>query len=145
MPLSFFLDEIEKTKPIVLISYGYQKEKIYGKKFVNGNFEIIEKLGEGSFWNVYKVERSVNDENINHKSIHIFKEGSLGFIYPDDEITEEVIYQKGLVEETNMKKFDETDIYNVKENCLNDKKTSDLSDLDRKYSNENIQFGIFKL
>ncbi len=71
------------------MSYGYEKEKENGRKIVNGNFEVIDKIGEGSFWKVYKVERSVFDESNNHRSFHVFKEGKLSFLSQEDENIEQ--------------------------------------------------------
>ena len=125
------------------MSYGYDKEKVNGRKIVNGNFEILDKLGEGSFWTVYKVERSVMDESINQKSLHVFKEGNLSFISPEDEIIEEnLISEKNPndlyinINDQNEKIFEnerESNPYNI---CF-----ENINDLDLLYSDEVIKNG----
>ena len=39
------------------MTFGYFKEKFEGKKLINQNLLILDKIGEGSFWSVFLVER----------------------------------------------------------------------------------------
>ena len=124
---------------MVLMSYMYDKEKINGRKIINGNFEIIDRVGEGSFWTVYKVERSVINESINHRSLHVFKEGKLSFLTPEDEIIKEnEIPEEG---HENINK-NEKNICNVNENNHNNINSLEVIDLETLYSDEKIKEGI---
>lgn len=121
------------------MSYMYDKEKINGRKIINGNFEIIDRVGEGSFWTVYKVERSVINESINHRSLHVFKEGKLSFLTPEDEIIKEnEIPEEG---HENINK-NEKNICNVYENNHNNINSLEMIDLETLYSDEIIKEGI---
>ena len=127
------------------MTHGYEKEKINGKKIVNGNFEILDKLGEGSFWNVFKVERNVIDENINNKSLHVFKEGKLSFLSPEDEINWVNSFpvknheNNPYIVKNNR---NQNDFNFVGVNNLNNINSPDIFDFDFVYSNENIEQGI---
>lgn len=61
---------------IVYTNYVYEKKKVEGKKFVN-EFEIFEKLGSGSFWNVFLVKRDIETEEGPDTNYYVFKEGQL--------------------------------------------------------------------
>jgi hypothetical protein len=127
------------------MTYGYEKEKMNGKKIVNGNFEILDKLGEGSFWNVFKVERNVIDENINHKSLHVFKEGKLSFLSPEDEINWVNSFPDKNHEDNQYivkNNKNQNDFKFVGVNNLNNINYPDIFDFDSVYSNENIEQGI---
>lgn len=127
------------------MTYGYEKEKINGRKIVNGNFEIIDKVGEGSFWTVYKVERSVINESINHSSFHVFKEGKLSLLSTEDEIIEENEMHEDIHYKNNSNKFDNEgkNIFNVGESNYNKINSLEMNDLETLYSDENIKNGIY--
>ena len=116
--------------PTVLITYGYEKEKINGNKIINGIFQIIEKIGQGSFWSVFKVERNVTNDLIEDKKYYVFKEGQLSFIIQNDEFTTERI----LNDENDFK------IENYNENDFNNENY-----IDEIYSDKVIQNGNLKI
>jgi len=61
---------------IVYISSEYKKIKLGDRKFVN-DFEILEEVGEGSFWRVFRVKRNYQDDSITDTNFYVFKEGCL--------------------------------------------------------------------
>jgi len=127
------------------MTYGYEKEKINGKKLINGNFEILEKIGEGSFWSVFKVERSVVDDFIDHKSHHVFKEGKLSFSLPNEDfLAENDIIPECVENYDDPKKSELVSIYSDQFNQLNYETSNNNIgnfDLDNIYSDENIKNG----
>ncbi len=58
---------------IVYVNYHYNREKINGKKIVNGIFEIFDCIGEGAFWKVFLVKRNFEEDT----NFYVFKEGQL--------------------------------------------------------------------
>jgi len=137
----------QQTNHTVLMTYGYDKEKLNGKKIVNGNFEILEKLGEGTFWTVYKVERSVINESINNKSLHVFKEGNLNFISPDDKIFEEIDIPEVIPINSDVKKNEKNEKSFEDENESKSDNTyyQNINDLDFLYSDEILKTGMQKI
>ena len=49
------------------MTFGYFKEKFEGKKLINQNLLILDKIGEGSFWSVFLVERIEEIDKDNEK------------------------------------------------------------------------------
>lgn len=126
------------------MTYGYDKEKVNGRKIINGNFEILDKIGEGSFWTVYKVERSVCNESIEIKSLHVFKEGKLSLLSPEDEIIEENEIPEGVSDNFDIDKNikNSKSFHNESDSDLNNIYSQDINDLDTIYSDNNIKDGI---
>ena len=62
---------------VVYITSGYQKEIINNKKIVNHNFELGDKIGQGSFWSVRKVRRNLVSSNgiLLDNNYYVFKKG----------------------------------------------------------------------
>lgn len=126
---------------------GYYKEKKEDKKFINEIYEIFEKLGQGSFWSVFKVERNFLDENENKsdKKFMVFKEGKLNFF-----IEEEDQEFPNLENEENMLNNDYTNTndLNLNPSYSNDLEIGDNNDdlLDDNYdpySDDNLKNGKF--
>lgn len=126
---------------------GYYKEKKEDKKFINEIYEIFEKLGQGSFWSVFKVERNFLDENENKsdKKFMAFKEGKLNFF-----IEEEDQEFPNLENEENMLNNDYTNTndLNLNPSYSNDLEIGDNNDdlLDDNYdpySDDNLKNGKF--
>jgi hypothetical protein len=133
------------------MTFEYFKEKIEGKKIINQNFLILSKIGEGSFWSVFKVERIEDidsNSSLEEKNIYALKEGNLNLIIPEDHI----IHNK------HNKNFNENNddleknIYNnfeIEENLdliqdINDNDNVNDNyniDLDELYSDKNIEKG----
>lgn len=150
LSISFFFSEHTlESIPVVLMTYGYEKEKVNGKKLINGNFEILEKIGEGSFWTVFKVERSVIDEFIDQKSYHVFKEGKLSFSLPNEDfLAENDVIDECVEKHDDPKKYEFDSLNKDQDNQLNYESSNnniENYDLDNIYSDENIKIGIFIL
>ena len=141
---SFFqIFQVNQNLPIVSLTIGYYKEKKEDKKIINEIYEIFEKLGQGSFWSVFKVERSFLDENKLEKKFMVFKEGKLNFF-----IEEEDQELPNLYNEENQLNNDYTNELNLNPSCNNDLEIGDNNDefLDENYdpySDDNLKNGKF--
>lgn len=71
------IQENNNDEMIVYVSHSYKKETINGVKYINGVFEILDLIGEGSFWTVYKVKRHFQEGEIIDENIYVIKEGKL--------------------------------------------------------------------
>jgi serine/threonine protein kinase len=109
----------EEYDMIVYITYKYTKEIIDGKKIINGMFEIQEKLGEGGFWKVFKVRRSLVLENFTDFNTYVFKEGSLDKI-DEEELEEERLI--GMKELAILKELNHSNIARLYECIIDEKK-----------------------
>lgn len=73
--------EIAKTEQdmIVFLSTSYTKTKKNDKTIVNDTFQLIEKIGHGSFWSVRKVKRNLISDSgeLLDNNYYVFKEGCL--------------------------------------------------------------------
>ena len=72
-----FINREPSSDMIVYITNKYNKEKINGKKVINGIFEVMDILGQGSFWKVFKVRRNLKTEEAEDYNYYVFKEGNL--------------------------------------------------------------------
>jgi len=73
----YFMEEKNKENMIVHVNYQYIKSKIGDKKIVNGQFELLNFLGKGSFWNVFLVHRHLENDEVIDNNYYVFKEGKL--------------------------------------------------------------------
>ena len=130
-----------KDCPKIYMTYEYFKEKIKGKKIINQIFSIEEKIGEGSFWTVFKVERNTETSDHNeNKDIYALKEGNLNFVIPDDHI----IYDNNNHLELNIKEglnVDENDLDLIE---LSSRDKIDFS-IEEQYKDKNIEKGLLFL
>ena len=118
------------------MTFEYFKEKINGEKIINQNFLLKNKIGEGSFWSTFKVERNTDIE----KNLYALKEGNLNFIIPDDHIifdeneNNEENYNKNFVENLDLIQFSNGENYENYDN---------YNDLEEMYNDKNIEKGFF--
>lgn len=110
---------------VVYITSGYQKEIINNKKIVNHNFELGEKIGQGSFWSVRKVRRNLISSNgiLLDNNYYVFKKGQLNkktCAFDDDDLEGE--WRIGLKEYNILKTICHPNISRLYECIIDNKK-----------------------
>jgi [calcium/calmodulin-dependent protein kinase] kinase len=116
--MEFTKEFSEEYDMIVYITYKYTKEIINGKKIINGMFELDDKIGEGSFWKVYRVKRNLILDNFTDNNTYVFKEGCL------DKVDEEELENErriGMKELAILKELNHENIARLYE-CIIDEK-----------------------
>lgn len=129
------------------MTYGYEKEKINGDKIINGNFRIIKKIGEGSFWHVYTVERDLSNDIEENKKIYVFKEGKLSFTLPNDDfiVDEEILNGEQNLLHSSPNDLNKNTPFSPKHLNIIPKKSAnedELENFEELYSEEKIKNGI---
>jgi serine/threonine protein kinase len=109
----------EEYDMIVYITYKYTKEIIDGKKIINSMFEVQDKIGEGVFWKVHKVQRSLVLDNFTDFNTYVFKEGNLDII---DEEELEGERRIGMMELAILKELNHDNIARLYECIIDEKK-----------------------
>jgi [calcium/calmodulin-dependent protein kinase] kinase len=69
---------------LVYDSYGYNKTMIDNRKIVNDVFEVLEQIGDGSYWKVYKVQRDFESNDGTDHNYYVFKEGQYSKVDGED-------------------------------------------------------------